>query len=388
MYVGNRTAGEYKPIEEGKDIESCVMHCCENKNYCNVAFLFNRTCYHVQCFSDEQCLPLKRLGINEPMKMVLVSPTKGEKIQFYFIKSIDLFVHFLFSYVFFIFADISWADTLKLSKVRELYQSQDQIDLNEDAGFRARLPYQGIMETPLFGNRLPYEDAYETYDNDMAMDGSKIAMYREAMRCDPNGKLPICPENERCLQFTKNPFGICDCIYGYARNKQMKCVPEDVDGKLTEEILRTKTLSDERLAGKPKEENVGIKKLSVSVISKTVQLPEKKAALAAFPVPDEDTNGVKYNYTWTLISQPTGDNNGTISGKTKKKIEMQNLSEGVYQFKVIVSGEGWLGEAFANVTVLPERRINKAPIVRITPEQQIIKEPTNLAILDGSTSKV
>lgn len=79
--IGNKSAGEYKEIEEGKQIESCVMRCCADKDYCNVAFLFNRTCYHVRCFTDEECLPLKRPGVSEPMKMVLVSPSKGGLIE-------------------------------------------------------------------------------------------------------------------------------------------------------------------------------------------------------------------------------------------------------------------------------------------------------------------
>lgn len=279
-----------------------------------------------------------------------------------------------------------------------MYSAQELFrapDLTEDTAFRSRLHYPGIIDqSSFFENRLPlpYDENYETYDNDLAMEPSKISIYREAMRCNPNTKNSDCPENESCIRLTKDSFGICNCIYGFTRNKRMKCVPDDkmdetTDGKLTEEILRTKTVSDDRNADKPKDSS-SPKKLSVSVVSKIVQLPENKAALAAYPVPDEGTNGIKYNYTWTLISQPAGDNNGTISGKAKKKIEMQNLSEGIYQFKVVVSGEGWLGEAFANVTVLPERRFNKAPVVRITPEQQIIKEPTNMAILDGSTSKV
>lgn len=78
--------------------------------------------------------------------------------------------------------------------------------------------------------------------------------------------------------------------------------------------------------------------------------------------------------------------NGTTSDKTKSEIELKNLSEGLYRFKVIVSGKGWHGETFANVTVLPARRFNKPPQVVITPAQQTIKAPTNSAILDGSAS--
>lgn len=273
--------------------------------------------------------------------------------------------------------------------MKDLY-AQDPFELAEDSIYRTRLPYPGIMEQPIFENRMPFEDPYESYDNDMAMEPSKISLYREGMRCDVNLKERACPDNERCLQYEKARFGICDCKIGFVRNKRMMCVPdekfdESPDAKLSEEVLRMK--GEERIPMKLKT-GAEVQHLSVSVLSKSIELPENKAVLAAYPVPDEDTSGVSYNYTWTLISQPANDVNGTISGKTKKNIELQNLSEGVYKFKVVVSGQGWLGEAFANVTVLPKRRFNKAPLVRITPEQQIIKEPTNMAILDGSTSKV
>lgn len=53
-----------------------------------------------------------------------------------------------------------------------------------------------------------------------------------------------------------------------------------------------------------------------------------------------------------------------------------------------VKGDGAYGEAFANVTVLPKNRINKAPIVIITPTSQTVKLPNTGAVLDGSTSFV
>lgn len=94
----------------------------------------------------------------------------------------------------------------------------------------------------------------------------------------------------------------------------------------------------------------------------------------------------KYKYLWTVIDQPNGIMNGTISEQTKSKVSLTNLSEGVYIFRVKVSGNGSYGEAVANITVMPEKRINKIPEVIITPREQTIKLPTSVAILDGSTS--
>lgn len=242
-----------------------------------------------------------------------------------------------------------------------------------DSVYRNRVAFGKYLDGPLNYGRLDLGDQYEPYENDLAMEESKISMSREGMRCDLQMGDKDCTDNEVCSPkryAVTERFGVCKCKLGYERSKHMKCVPQE--------------LTEERLPGGTDT----LRELAVSVVSKTVQLPERKVALAAYPVPDENTSGVMYNYTWSLISQPTGDVNGTISDKMKKKIELQNLSEGLYRFKVVVSGKGWLGETFANVTVLPVRRINTAPIVRITPMQQIIKEPTTTAILDGSTSTV
>lgn len=130
-----------------------------------------------------------------------------------------------------------------------------------------------------------------------------------------------------------------------------------------------------------------LQKLSVSVISKDVQLPEREVTLAAYTVPDEKTAG-PYEYSWTLMARPPNGVNGTMSDQTKDKITLSSLSEGLYQFKVVVKGKGLVGEAFGNVTVLPEKRINRPPIVVITPKMQFVKWPTSGAILDGSSSQV
>lgn len=41
----------------------------------------NGRCYHVQCASDEQCFPVKRAGMADKWKMVLVNPTTLGKLN-------------------------------------------------------------------------------------------------------------------------------------------------------------------------------------------------------------------------------------------------------------------------------------------------------------------
>lgn len=58
----------------GTDLRVCVLDCCKLKHKCNVAFVYNKTCYHVKCVDDESCLPLKRPNITTSLQMVLVHP--------------------------------------------------------------------------------------------------------------------------------------------------------------------------------------------------------------------------------------------------------------------------------------------------------------------------
>lgn len=69
-------------------------------------------------------------------------------------------------------------------------------------------------------------------------------------------------------------------------------------------------------------------------------------------------------------------------------VTLTDLTEGQYRFKVTVNGTNSYGEGYANVTVLPPKRFNKAPIVVITPQSQTVKLPNSGAVLDGSESKV
>lgn len=308
---------------------------------------------------------------------------------------------------------------MKLKNLETHYKSIDlPIDSTEltDAHLSERIfpdhlsyaPYSNLFDKQLSGalddQAYGYPvysniDPYQPYDNnDLVAEESKVSILRET-QCTISGK--TCPENEACLQLDpKSPLGVCRCNIGYVRSTFQKCVLAESDVSAYKPDFKDKIMMINHLVspdnredpvnnkGDSAETDTKIEHLSVSVVSKTVQLPENKATLSAFPVPDEQTSGVRYNYSWSLISQPSGDVNGTTSDKTKSEIELTNLSEGLYRFKVIVLGKGWHGEAFANITVLPMRRFNKAPQVIIKPAQQIIKAPTNSAILDGSASTV
>lgn len=83
LSVGNKTAGIYTPHSNGTDLRQCVLDCCQSarKRKCNVAFVYNTTCYHVECSDDEACLPLKR-NVTTTLQLVLVQPkTDGGKYR-------------------------------------------------------------------------------------------------------------------------------------------------------------------------------------------------------------------------------------------------------------------------------------------------------------------
>lgn len=184
-----------------------------------------------------------------------------------------------------------------------------------------------------------------------------------------------CDENQECARFSKDG-GICKCKRGYyAFNK--KCIPQVID-------VVPASFSDTfqpKLPEVSDEEPEKIQ-LQVSVESKNIQLPENEASLTALVVPDNE----KYSYLWSLVDKPENDKNGTITDQTRKTVKVSNLSEGLYKFKVTVTGQNSFGETFVNLTVLPAKRLNTPPHVTITPKYQVIKLPNNKAVLDGSTS--
>lgn len=247
-----------------------------------------------------------------------------------------------------------------------------------------------------YNNEVPDESVYgmprymddsQQNDDEMIADESRKSTAK-AIDCVANAG--ACGQNEVCIEFSAG-VGICNCRENFVRSRYSgNCIIDthETEDQFTMLKKMQPNLNEAKGSGKNTDgtDDTLIKRIAVDVISKSVQLPDNQVNLTAFTVPDEATSGVAYNYSWTLIGQPKGAINGTMSDKTKNTIELSNLSEGVYQFKVIVLGRGWKGDAFANVTVLSQRRVNKPPIVVINPASQIIKEPTSTAILDGSSS--
>ncbi|XP_046672633.1 dyslexia-associated protein KIAA0319 [Homalodisca vitripennis] len=197
-----------------------------------------------------------------------------------------------------------------------------------------------------------------------------------------------CPDHEHCSVAT----GTCVCDDGYLRNRQGDCISAGNMTAVSALLLSPSRESTESPSSTKVSEGLDstsklpVQTLHVSVVSKMVRLPENGAALSAYTIPAELPGGEKYNYEWTLISQPEGSSKGTMTDKNGETLKLSNLSEGVYKFKVAVSGPGVYGEALANVTVMAPKRINRPPVAIVKPASKTVKLPNTGAVLDGSSS--
>lgn len=341
---------------------TCIQDCCKKGNDCNAAFIYNLTCFHVKCASNELCLPQKTLNLQDKLQMVLVTPVNEN--------------------------DPSWREILSNSQLTDFDSRDPKYDFSAVGG----ASNNEIYNNPYSEDKISYLDRalasdlnYLNDDSDLQMEESRI--YPDKILPCESGMDAMCPDNEECYPLLKSRQGICKCVSNFIRNEYGKCIKSD--SSYQENILMN-TYNEVMDAGSKAETSSvpSVSRLTVSVISKTVQLPTKEVTLSVYVVPDEQSSGNKYSYLWTLISQPMGDSNGTMTDQTKDKVKLSNLAEGLYKFKVAVTGSGSTGEAYANVTILPEKRINKSPEVIITPQQQTVKLPNSGAILDGSTSIV
>ncbi|GBP16730.1 Dyslexia-associated protein KIAA0319-like protein [Eumeta japonica] len=297
----------------------------------------------------------------------------------------------------------NWSDILDPSNYRDIttnFSPEDESAIyapytshsellpdGDDANFLTRfinnLPNIDEEDPRNFGK---YRD---NNDSDMVMDATN---FLEKVPCEV-GAAEDCPFNAECIPLgLKTNNGICKCVPGTEENSQGVCVqtlrsypkgnPIDSIKKTDNSVLADKS-EDLKIDSAPPK---SIQTLTVSIVSKEVQLPENEVTLAAYTIPDEKTTNSHYNYMWTLVDQPKGGFTGNMN-QNGAKVTLTDLTEGQYRFKVTVNGTNAYGEGFANVTVLPPQRINKPPFVVVTPQNQTVKLPNSVAVLDGSASK-
>ncbi|XP_018324122.1 dyslexia-associated protein KIAA0319-like protein [Agrilus planipennis] len=325
----NLTAGTYTEIPKATSLKSCVLKCCVKEN-CNVVFVVNKKCYHIQCVSNDVCAPSPTNQDDmDDVTMVLVNPVNGDE---------------------------TWADIV-------------------EGGSYIGEPFDKEMLN-ILNNPTEFEKAYK--EAMIQMDESN---FNFASGCTI-GNPEACEINEECIQnHPKSRSGTCRCKTGFARSPSGLCtLVLDFKDKGIHDVLNG---FSEQILPVSSSTNTSLKQLTITVESKEVKLPENEVTLTAFIDPPATEKG-GYQYDWNLIQQPEG--NAAVKHQNGEQLQLSQLSEGLYTFKVTASNDVSYGEAFTNVTVLPPSRVNKPPVVVITPANQTVKLPNTGAVLDGSSS--
>ncbi|CAK1586989.1 unnamed protein product [Parnassius mnemosyne] len=374
--AGNITAGNYTEKKDLKGVRQCVMACCLAES-CNIVFIVETKCYHVECVSDELCLPIPRVGTHKwesHVSMILVKPVLPNE---------------------------NWSDILDQSNYREISNnlSPEEVLYSTYTNRRNDLLTEDEDFLSHFLNNLPNLEAEDSQafnkfrdsSDDMIMDASN---FLEKVPCVV-GEPDDCPFNSECVSLgLKLRNGICKCVPGTEENAQGACVqtlrpyskgptiPMDAIKKSDDLVAESKVESFNMKSQTPAPRQ----NLTVSILSKQVQLPDNEVTLAAYTIPDEKSTMSHYNYVWTLVDQPKDGFTGNMN-QNGASVTLTDLTEGQYRFKVTVNGTNSYGEGFANVTVLPPKRTNTPPLVVITPQSQTVKLPNSVAVLDGSASK-
>lgn len=325
----------------------------------------------IDCITSAGCLPVKRNQSSLDFEMVLVKTVSCNKSQ-----SIDLLFLFLFLLIQVDSEHITWEEVMKReSEEKEVQEHQKEEILERKHSLSTEELFKALQQMTLPENDESLQSVYgqERYVN--SEDETDVAEYEKSIEeetklCGFN--IGNCNENEECVRVRRGPK-VCKCLEGFYTRKG-KCVHREI-------IPVVQASQKLALVDQTEPEKV---KLEVTVESKNIQLPENEASLTA-NVENENEND-KFSFLWSLVDKPENDKNGTITDQTRKTVKVSNLSEGLYRFKLTVTGQNSYGETNVNLTVLPAKRINILPSPVITPKYQVIKLPNNKAVLDGSTS--
>ena len=359
-HLDNRSAGKYLEAN-ASDLYSCVSECCKLPK-CNIAMFYNATCFSIECVTSAGCLPVKR-NSSVQLEMVLVRTVDEEKQ--------------------------TWEEVLKQeSETKELQPKLNNGNMNFMNGFfnydlneKLYKTIQQMQSTDggknmnrIYGQPRFVDEGIEPMGTQESSD-SRFSL----QPCLPG--VQSCQEHEECQLVNREGTHLCRCRESHYRYKH-KCIARSVPVPIVPAAFQDTSYPQKYSEVDDEGQEPEKVKLQVTVESKNIQLPTNEAELTAIVEPDDE----KHDYSWSLVDKPENDKNGTITDQTKVKVRVSNLSEGVYRFKLTVTGGSSYGEAFANVTVVHAKRNNKVPTPIITPKFQVIKLPNQKAILDGSAS--
>lgn len=363
FFIDNRSAGKYKEATNSSDLQSCVSECCKAAS-CNVAMIYNQTCFLIECVTSAGCLPVKRNSTIQ-LEMVLVRTVAAEKQTWEEVLKQESEIKDM---------QPPPADNANMNFMNNLFNYNLNDKLYKTIEQMSSSP-EGVKKLhPIFGHERYVDDDAESNDPEESTDP-----YTNIKPCVPG--VHSCGEYEECNLISREG-GLCRCRPGFRRFRH-RCVARSVPVPIVPAAFHETSFAQQKFPDVDEEQTEPEKViLQVTVESKNIQLPENEASLTALVVPNDE----KHTYLWSLVDKPENDKNGTITDQTRPTVRVSNLSEGLYRFKLTVTGINSYGEAFANVTVSHEKRDNKPPSPIITPKYQIIKLPNQKAILDGSSS--
>ena len=296
------TAGKYTAIQ-ADNWQDCVQKCCLSE--CNIVFILNNTCYHINCHSSQSCFPVKWRNVTSHLRMILVKPVEEQ---------------------------LTWNDVLK----------EDPDFLNILAKEKES---EQLQQKPSFFSEADNVNFIEGLPNYKRIDSTRGDIYRDLEEQFSNNE--VSPKQRLSDVYGMETYS--NDQYGVPAvnpidDLEMAESRQQLRNGLTDKILRQNInynggddIADSKAEAQQSPEKPKFTQLEVSVESKKIQLPRNEASLKAVVVPSERTSGDKYTYLWALTSKPTIDSDagqGTMTDQTKEEVKLSNLSEGVYRFKV------------------------------------------------------
>ncbi|XP_070534554.1 dyslexia-associated protein KIAA0319-like isoform X2 [Ptychodera flava] len=400
--------GVHFPLDVKDVISQCVKICCQ-EDTCDAVYVFEGSCYTLDCVSREACMPIE--GKVQGTHMAFIARASPSFSQESFVEPRNL---------------NSECDpkthqpcpqneecigvTGKKGNVNYQCQCVEGYERDSSDACIASNPSVASASTkPISSNDLPdrSELPQSTSFSLQTESESHLTPRSQEEAVEQNVTAETKPSNDDVPQVTaavdhtqeevipnpskKNKQHSDDD--GSASPTVTEAVPVDINeteetGNETDtDIVHTEAVTDQPPHVTTKVVTEPVVVLSVSAgDDKVLHLPdEDSVSLFVYVVPEPPEN-TKYQYEWTLVAAPEGSTAGVMEGKHQKRCNLSKLTAGQYMFKVTVTGDHAYGEDNVNVTVLPKPRVNEPPVAVISPKKQEVTLPNSETVLDGSQS--
>ncbi|XP_075723200.1 dyslexia-associated protein KIAA0319-like protein isoform X2 [Rhipicephalus microplus] len=344
---GNASAGRFTKVAHASSLMDCTKACCEQGPLCNLVFLHGSSCFLVRCRSAALCQPQRRPStkFDSSFMVIVRPPQKGS------------------------------------SDSSHEWSSHSGPNSNEDT-----LPsLHGWKNTK--GNGDSSEEALNS--SSILVPANQVVVGDTGRTC-VYGIVQQCLKNEECV--TSGPrrrTGTCRCRQGFTKDPVSGSCTGPQNASLSSQAVPTAaplSSSSTKAAAAASPTTTTPYPLIVSAgENKELHLPENEVVLSAYALKGGG-DGNKFQYQWTLVSHPDGEETGVMQDQNTQALKLSHLREGLYTFRVAVTGNNSYGEATTNVTVLPPKRINKPPVAIIQPDNVTVKLPSKDTVLDGSFS--